>query len=78
MSFEKFGRITIEEIRANAPEDANLYWHRTDGDLDHKIIYYRLDKTGHLAFHADSDNTWPPCQNPEIIPQLKILFEKTK
>jgi hypothetical protein len=78
MSFEKFGKITIDEIKSNAPEGANLYWHHGDGDLVHRISYYRLDKTGQLAFHADSDNTWNPCQNPEIVPQLKILFEKTK
>ncbi|WP_151775916.1 hypothetical protein [Acinetobacter colistiniresistens] len=75
MSFEKFGRINIDEIRASAPEGANLYLHLGDDDLVHKIAYYRLDKTGHLAFHADTDNTWLPCQNPKIIPELKLLFE---
>lgn len=75
MSFEKFGRITIDEIREHAPEGASLYLHRGDGDLDHKIIYYRLDVEGRLSFHADSEDIWLPCQNPKTVPQLKLLLD---
>lgn len=75
VSFEKFGIITIDEIREHAPEGASLYLHGGDGYLDHKIIYYRLDVEGKLTFHADSEDIWLPCQNPKIVPQLKLLLD---
>ncbi|QHH99253.1 hypothetical protein [Acinetobacter dispersus] len=68
----KVGKITIEQIRDNAPEGANLFLDLGDDDLVHEIVYYKLH-LGYLTFFSDHYHDWSPCMNPAIVPKLKSL-----